>query len=267
MIAHESARGHVSGSALYTDDLGGRFAGLLHAWPVLAPVAHGRVISLDLDAAAAEPGVYTILTPEDVPGEGNTGVNRHDEPLFPTEVQYHRQPLLWVLGETLEAARRGAAKVAVVCEPLPAVLTIDQAIRAGAFFGPPVCLRRGDAGAALDRSPHRLQGEIAIGGQEHFYLETQNALAWIDETGGIRAHASTQHPSETQEIIARVLGLPRHQVGVECLRMGGAFGGKESLGRGSRAGRLENRAAGARAAAARARYGAHRQAASLLGAI
>jgi xanthine dehydrogenase large subunit len=228
MIAHESARGHVSGSALYTDDLAGRFPGTLHAWPVLAPLAHGAVVSLDLAPALAEPGVCTVLTKDDVPGEGNCGASRHDEPLFPSEFQFHHQPLAWVLGETLEASRRGAAKVGLVCDPLPALLTIEQAIAAGSFFSPPITLRRGNASFALARSLHRTEGEVSIGGQEHFYLETQNALAWIDETGGIRAHSSTQHPSETQDIIARVLGLPRHMVGVECLRMGGAFGGKES---------------------------------------
>ena len=228
MIAHESARGHVSGSALYTDDLAGRFQGLLHAWPVLAPVAHGTLVPLDFTLALQHPGVCTALTADDVPGEANTGPNRHDEPLFPSEVQYHQQPLAWVLGETPEAARQCAAKVKIICQPLPAILTIEQAIGASSFFGPPMILRRGDAVATLARTPHRLEGEIAIGGQEHFYLETQNALAWLDETGGVRVHSSTQHPSETQEIIARVLGLPRHQASVECLRMGGAFGGKES---------------------------------------
>jgi xanthine dehydrogenase large subunit len=186
------------------------------------------VTSLDLTPALSESGVCTVLTAEDVPGEANTGVNRHDEPLFPREVMYRCHPLLWVLGETVEAARRGAAKVGMACESLPAILTIQEAISAGSFFGPPVVHKRGDASAALAASPHCLEGEIAIGGQEHFYLETQNALAWLDESGGVRAHSSTQHPSETQEIIARVLGLARHQVAVECLRMGGAFGGKES---------------------------------------
>ena len=228
MIAHESARGHVSGSALYTDDLAGRFAGTLHAWPVLSAAAHGTVTSLDFDAALAEPGVYTVLTGADVPGEADTGAVRHDEPVFPVEFQYHRQPLAWVLADTVDAARRAAAKVRVEYEPLPPVLTIEEAIAAASFLGPPIRLQRGNALSALTSAPHRLEGEIHIGGQEHFYLETQNALAWIDETGGVRVHSSTQHPSETQEIVARVLGLARHMVGIECLRMGGAFGGKES---------------------------------------
>jgi xanthine dehydrogenase large subunit len=227
-VPHESAPAHVTGAALYTDDLADRYPGLLHAWPVLAPVAHGRVLSLDPSAALAEPGVYTVLTEDDVPGEGDTGPARHDEPLFPSEIQYHQQPLVWVLGETLDAAKRGGARVSVRCEPLPAILTIEKAIAAQQFFSGPMRLRRGDAAAAIALSPHQLDGEISIGGQEHFYLEVQNALAWIDETGGVSVHSSTQHPSETQEIVARVLGIPRHQVTTECLRMGGAFGGKET---------------------------------------
>jgi len=225
---HESAGAHVTGSALYTEDLAGRFQGLLHAWPVLAPVSHGMVVSLDASSARAEPGVHTVLAARDVPGEPDTGTIRHDEPLFPDEIQFHRQPLTWVLADSVEAARRGAESVRVVCEPLPAILTIGQAIAGNSFFGPPLALRRGDAAAALAASPCRLEGEVAIGGQEHFYLETQSAIAWIDETGGIASYSSTQHPSDTQAVIARVLGLPRNQVTVECPRMGGAFGGKES---------------------------------------
>jgi xanthine dehydrogenase large subunit len=227
-VPHESARGHVSGAALYTDDLAGRFPGLLHAWPVLAPLAHGTVLSIDPSAAMAEPGVHTVLTQADVPGEGDSGPARRDEPLFPSEIQYYQQPVMWVLAETLDAAKRGAAKVEVRCQPLPAILTIEKAIAAGEFHSGPMRLHRGDAAAAIAESPHRIEGEVSMGGQEHFYLETQNALAWLDETGGVAVHSSTQHPSETQEVVARVLGIPRHQVTAECLRMGGAFGGKET---------------------------------------
>ncbi|HEY3091496.1 MAG TPA: xanthine dehydrogenase molybdopterin binding subunit [Vicinamibacterales bacterium] len=225
-LPHESARGHVTGGAMYTDDLLLRFPNLLHAWPVTAPHAHARVASLDARPALEEPGVLTTLTASDVPGEGDTGPSRHDEPLFPTEVMFHRQPVVWVLGETLEAAQRGAARVRVEYEPLPAILTIQQAIDAGSFLTDAFRLSRGDV-SAIGASALRIDGELAIGGQEHFYLETQAAIAWIDETGGVGAQSSTQHPAETQEIIARVLGLHRNQVTVECVRMGGAFGGKE----------------------------------------
>ncbi len=225
-LPHESARGHVTGSAMYTDDLLARFPNLLHAWPVTAPHAHARVTRLDAAPALEEPGVVTTLTAADALGEADTGPSRHDEPLFPTEVMFHRQPVAWVLGETLEAAQRGAARILVEYEPVPAILTIQQAIDAGSFLTDSFRLARGDM-SALERSALRIDGELAIGGQEHFYLETQAAIAWIDETGGVIAQSSTQHPAETQEIIARVLGLTRKDVTVECLRMGGAFGGKE----------------------------------------
>jgi xanthine dehydrogenase large subunit len=225
-VPHESARGHVTGEALYTDDLIGRFPNLLHAWPVLAAHAHGRLTSLDVAPALEEPGVVTTLTAADVPGEGDSGAARHDEPLFPREVMYYRQPVAWVLADTLEAAQRGAANVTVAYEPLHAILTIEEAIEKGSYLTDPFHLSRGDA-SVIDRSSLRLAGELTIGGQEHFYLETQSAIAWLDESGGIAVHSSTQHPTETQDIVARVLGLRRHQVAVECLRMGGAFGGKE----------------------------------------
>ena len=225
-VPHESARGHVTGDALYTDDLIGRFPGLLHAWPVMAPHAHSLVASIDAAAALEQPGVVVVLTGSDVPGEGNTGPSRHDEPLFPTEVMFHHQPVVWVLAESVEAARAAAALVQVTYEPLPAILTIEEAIAAGSFLTHPLRLSRGDT-AVIASSALRIDGELSIGGQEHFYLETQASIAWLDESGTIAVHSSTQHPAETQDVVARVLGMPRHQVTVECLRMGGAFGGKE----------------------------------------
>lgn len=227
-LPHESARLHVTGEALYTDDLLNRFPALLHAWPVLAPHAHAELTHLDASGALATPAVVSVLTAADVPGEGDSGPVRHDEPIFPSEVMFHNQPVAWVLGETLEAARLGALAVVAEYRPLPPILSVEDAIAAESFHSGPHAIRRGDADAELARSPHRLEGELHIGGQEHFYLETQATLAWLDESGGVSLHSSTQHPSETQEIVARVLGVPRHMVTVECLRMGGAFGGKET---------------------------------------
>jgi xanthine dehydrogenase large subunit len=225
-IPHESANGHVTGEALYVDDLIGRFPNLLHAWPVAAPYAHALVTLLDVSPALEESGVFTVLSQADVPGEGNTGANRHDESLFPAEVMFYQQPVAWVLGETLEAAQRGAARVIVQYEPLPSILTIEEAIDAGSFLTEQHRIADGDM-SSIEKSALQFSGELKIGGQEHFYLETQAAIAWIDEAGFIAVHSSTQHPSETQTIVARVLGLPRSHVTVECLRMGGAFGGKE----------------------------------------
>ena len=226
-LPHESARGHVTGAALYTGDLAARFPNLLYAMPVTAPHAHAKVLSIDASAAAAEPGVVTVLTASDVPGEGDCGVNRHDEPLFPGTVMFHRQPVAWVLGETLEAARAGASKVYAQYDALTPIVRIEDAIAAKSFLCGPLTLQRGDASAAIAGSPHTLEGQVSIGGQEHFYLEPQCSVAWLDESGGVAVQSSTQHPTETQAIVARVLGIAEHRVTVECLRMGGAFGGKE----------------------------------------
>ena len=208
-VPHESATGHVTGKALYTDDLLARFPNLLHAWPVLAPHAHAELLSLDVAAALESPGVVTVLTAADVPGVGDSGPVRRDEQLFPREVVYHRQPVAWVLADTAEAARLGAERVTAQYRPLEAILTIEDAVAQGSFHSGPLVIECGDAAGAIAGSPHRIEGSLRIGGQEHFYLETQASLAWLDETGGIALHCSTQHPSETQAIVARVLGIPK----------------------------------------------------------
>src|SRR3984885_13830276 len=225
-VSHESADLHVTGAALYTNDLVGRTLGTLHAWPVQAPHAHARLTGLRVAAAYDVPGVVRVLTADDVPGVNDAG-ERHDEPLFPCEVMYHGHAICWVLGETLEAARLGAARIEADYEPLPALITTRDAIRAGSYQGEHRTVSRGDAAAALETAAYRFSGELEIGGQEHFYLETQAALALVDENGQVFVQSSTQHPSETQDIVAHVLGVPAHQVTVQCLRMGGGFGGKE----------------------------------------
>ncbi len=225
-LPHESAALHVTGEALYTDDLVGRTAGALHAWPVQAPHAHALVTGLRPEPAYDVPGVVRVLTAADVPGVNDAGV-KHDEPLFPTEVMFHGHAVCWVLGETQEAARLGAAAVEVDYEPLPSLVTVPEAIAAESFQGARPHLERGDVTGALDDAAHVFEGEFEFAGQEHFYLETHVSLALVDEAGQVLVHSSTQHPSETQEIVAHVLGLPSHAVTVQCLRMGGAFGGKE----------------------------------------
>src|SRR6478609_8423315 len=225
-VSHESADLHVTGAALYTQDLVGRTLGTLHAWPVQAPHAHARVAGLRPAAAYDVPGVVRVLTAQDVPGLNDAG-EKHDEPLFPTEVMFYGHAVCWVLGETLEAARQGATRVEVDYELLPALVSVHDAIEAGSYQGHQRTVSRGDAAAGLERAAYRFSGELEIGGQEHFYLETQAALALVDENGQIFVQSSTQHPSETQDIVAHVLGLPAHQVTVQCLRMGGGFGGKE----------------------------------------
>jgi xanthine dehydrogenase large subunit len=225
-IPHESAELHVTGAALYTDDLANRYPNLLHAWPVQAPHAHAQISKLDVDGAYTIPGVVKVLTAKDVPGSNDSGIS-HDEPIFPSEVMYFGQAVCWVLAEGEEAARVGAEKVKAEYQPLSAILSIKDAIAAGSFQASTLHAKRGDASQALKFAPKTLEGELELGGQEHFYLETQASLAHIDEAGTVFVHASTQHPSETQEVVAHVLGVPRNQVVVQCIRMGGGFGGKE----------------------------------------
>lgn len=225
-LPHESAALHVTGAALYTDDLVLRTPRVLHAHPVQAPHAHARVTRLAVDAAYDVPGVVRVLTADDVPGVNDAGV-KHDEPLFPSKVMYVGHAVCWVLGETLEAARLGAAAVEVDYEPLPAVVSVREAIAAGSFQGGQPTVERGDVEAGLAGAAHVFSGVTEMAGQEHFYLETHCSLALVDEAGQVFVQSSTQHPSETQEIVAHVLGRHNHDVTVQCLRMGGGFGGKE----------------------------------------
>jgi xanthine dehydrogenase large subunit len=225
-IPHESAALHVTGKALYTDDLVGRTKDVLHAWPVQVPQAHGRVTALRTDPALAVPGVVRVLTAADVPGVNDAGV-KHDEPLFPSEVMFYGHAVCWVLGETLEAARLGAAAVEVDVEPLPSYIKVTEAIEAGSFQGATPQVKRGDIETGFAAAAHVFSGELEFSGQEHFYLETHCALAYVDEGEQVFVQSSTQHPSETQEIVAHVLGRHNHEVTVQCLRMGGGFGGKE----------------------------------------
>ncbi|WP_415953165.1 xanthine dehydrogenase molybdopterin binding subunit [Streptomyces sp. KLOTTS4A1] len=225
-LPHESAHQHVTGTALYTDDLVQRTKDVLHAHPVQARTAHGRITALDTAPALAVPGVVRVLTGADVPGVNDAGM-KHDEPLFPDEVMFHGHAVAWVLGESLEAARLGAEAVVVEVEELPSVITLEEAIAGDSFHGARPVMRTGDLDAGFADSAHVFSGEFQFSDQEHFYLETHAALARLDESGQVFVQSSTQHPSETQEIVAHVLGLSSHEVTVQCLRMGGGFGGKE----------------------------------------
>ncbi|MBF2001021.1 MAG: xanthine dehydrogenase molybdopterin binding subunit [Synechococcales cyanobacterium M58_A2018_015] len=226
--SHESAVGHVSGKATYTDDQRPPI-GMVSLYPVLSPHAHARITKIDVAAAYEVAGVVTVLTAEDVPGENDTGVIVRDEILLPTEeIHYWGQAVVWVVGETEDAAREGAARVIVEYEPLVPILSIREAIAADSFHVPLQVFRRGEAATALESADYSLSGEVEMNGQDHFYLETQASWVIPDTEGNYHVYASTQHPTETQVVVARVLGIATNQVIVTCLRMGGGFGGKES---------------------------------------
>jgi len=227
---HESARLHVTGEATYTDDIL-EAAGTLHAALGLSPVAHGKLLAVDVEALRKLPGVVAVITAADIPGPNDCGPIIHDDPILAEgEVHYLGQPVFAVIATDRDLARRAAARARQVIrvEPLPAVLTPLAAHEARQYVLPPMHMKRGDAKAAIERAPHRLQGALSVGGQEQFYLEGQISYAVPLEGDGMKVYCSTQHPTEMQHAVAHALKLHAHHVQVECRRMGGGFGGKES---------------------------------------
>ncbi|MFX1684532.1 xanthine dehydrogenase molybdopterin binding subunit [Paraburkholderia sp. A1BS-2L] len=226
--AHESAHLHVSGRATYTDDIP-LVAGTLHAALGLSQKAHARIVSMDLAKVRATPGVVAVLTAGDIPGVNDCGPIIHDDPILADGVvQYVGQPMFIVVATSHDIARQAARRAEVKYEELPAVLTAQQARAAEQYVLPPMKLARGDAATRAARAAHRHEGEMLLGGQEQFYLEGQIAYAVPKDDDGMHVWCSTQHPSEMQHLVAHVLGVHSHNVLVECRRMGGGFGGKES---------------------------------------
>jgi len=225
---HDSAHAHVAGTARYVDDMP-EAPGMLHLAFGLAPDGHASLTGLDLTAVRAAPGVVAIFTASDIPGENNIGPVFHDDLLFAErEILYPGQPLFIVAAESSRAARLAARLAKVNTEPLPALTTIAAALEAGSQLEPAQRMARGDAPAALATAPHRIHGSVEMGGQEHFYLEGQAALATPGEGAQVHILSSTQHPSEVQHLVATLLGIDSADVTVEVRRMGGAFGGKET---------------------------------------
>jgi xanthine dehydrogenase large subunit len=225
---HDSAHLHVSGGALYADDIP-LPANALHAAFGTSRIAHGRVRRLDLSPLADLPGVAAVAVAADVPGENNYGSSVHDDPVFAQDlVQYAGQPLFAVAADSHGAARRAARAARVDYEPLPAILDIRAALAAGSAVLPTQRMVRGRPHEVLAAAAHRLAGSVHIGGQDHFYLEGQIAIAVPQEDGAMLIHSSTQHPSEVQQIVAHALAKRSMDITVQCRRMGGGFGGKET---------------------------------------
>ncbi|HEX2216621.1 MAG TPA: molybdopterin cofactor-binding domain-containing protein, partial [Xanthobacteraceae bacterium] len=227
-VRHDSAVGHVTGKALYLDDMP-VVPGTLEAALVLSPHAHARICSIDFSRALAAPGVAAAIAATDIPGRNDIAPIRSDEPLLPAEfVEYEGQPVAALAATTFDGARAAAKLADVDYEPLPAVLTLEEAIARELYVSPPQIMQRGNLESSFTQSTHRLSGELRCGGQDHFYLEGQIALAIPGDAGDMFVHSSTQHPTEVQHAVANLLGLPFSAVTCEVRRMGGAFGGKES---------------------------------------
>jgi xanthine dehydrogenase large subunit len=226
--AHESAALHVLGEATYTDDVP-ELQGTLHAALGLSSQAHARVKAMDLTAVRAAPGVVAVYTAGDIPGVNDCGPIIHDDPILADAlVQYVGQPLFIVVADSHDNARRAARRAVVDYEVLPPIFTPQEAKAAQSYVLPPMQLRRGRFEEAMASAPHAARGQLFVGGQEQFYLEGQIAYAIPKENAGMLVLSSTQHPSEMQHVVAHALGVASHNITVECRRMGGGFGGKES---------------------------------------
>lgn len=225
---HESAVLHVLGEATYTDDVP-EIYGTLHAALGLSSKAHANILAMNLDAVKSAAGVVAVYTAKDIPGTNDCGPIIHDDPILSEGlVEYVGQPIFVVVADSHDNARRAARKATITYQELPAIFTPQEAKKAQSFVVPPMRLQRGDAQAAFEKSPHRIKGEFFVGGQEQFYLEGQISYAIPKEDNGMLVLCSTQHPTEMQHVVAHALNVHSHNIVVECRRMGGGFGGKES---------------------------------------
>ena len=230
-LPHDAAKLHVTGTARYIDDIPTP-ANTLHLAFGMSEVARGKITSMDLSAVHAAEGVVDVMVAADLPFENDVSPSIHDEPLLATgEVHYLGQPIFLVIATSHLAARKAARLGKIEIDAETPILTIEQALEADSRFedGPRIW-SKGDVETALSGSKHRISGSIDMGGQEHFYLEGQAALAVPQDDEEMVVHSSTQHPTEIQHKVANALGVPMHAVRCEVRRMGGGFGGKESQG-------------------------------------
>ncbi|MCE8538819.1 xanthine dehydrogenase molybdopterin binding subunit [Ruegeria pomeroyi] len=230
-LPHDAAPLHVAGTARYVDDIPTP-RDTLHLAFGMSTIAKGRITAMDLDAVRQAPGVVMVMTAEDLPFANDVSPSAHDEPLLSDgTVHYVGQPIFVVVATSHLAARKAVRRARIDYAEEPAILTIEQALAANSRFedGPRI-YEKGDAEAAIAGAAHVIEGTFELGGQEHFYLEGQAALALPGEGGDMLVHSSTQHPTEIQHKVAEALGVPMHAVRVETRRMGGGFGGKESQG-------------------------------------
>jgi len=227
---HDSGHKHVAGEAIFIDDIKAP-ADTLAVHIAMSDRAHAKILSMDLSAVKQAPGVVTVIAAGDIPGTNDISPAMGDDPLFAVNlVEYAGQSLFAVAAETLDQARNAADLAVIEYSDLPAIVSVDQAMEAESLLEAPYVMARGDADGAITRSGNVLEGRIYMGGQEHFYLEGQVSLVEPGEDEDVIVHCSTQHPSEIQHTVAKVLDIANHSVTVEVRRMGGGFGGKESNG-------------------------------------
>lgn len=227
-VPHDSANGHVTGTATFLDDVAPQHGELCVGF-LGSPVAHGKFVAIDLSAAWEIPGVVGLYTHRDIPGERMFGPILHDEPVLVIDIaSYIGQPIVLIAAEDEEAIEQARKAIRLEMEELPPVFSIDDAIAKEQFLCPWLTIQRGDPERAMAAAHRRLSGVLTIGGQEHFYLESQIAIVYPGEGRQLTVHTSTQHTTEIQVLVAKVLGIGQHEVVSICKRMGGGFGGKET---------------------------------------
>ncbi len=228
-LKHDSAIKHVAGKSVYVNDITTHRQ--LVGRVVYSPVAHARISLLDIKAALKLNGIAAILTSKDIPGENQMGPVIHDELcLADDEVTFIGQAIALIAAETEEAALAAEKLIRIEFEELEHILTLQDAIKKDNLITAPRCIETGNVEDVFKSAPHIISGELETGAQEHWYLETQSALAIPGEGKEMLIHASSQNPAETQAIVAEVLGISKNEVDVEVRRMGGGFGGKETQG-------------------------------------
>ncbi|MDD2632293.1 MAG: xanthine dehydrogenase molybdopterin binding subunit [Bacteroidales bacterium] len=225
---HHSALQHVTGRSVFVNDMG--FGDqLLFGRVVFSQQAHANIRSICTQQARAAEGVVAVLTAADIPGLNQMGPVVPDEPCLATDqVSFFGQAVALIAARTEAAARKAASLLNIEYEPLPAITDLGRAIAENSFLTGPRQIATGDVGKAFENAEHVLNGTLHTGAQEHWYLETQSCMCVPEEAGQMMVYSSTQHPAETQAIVAQVLAMPANAVTVEVKRMGGAFGGKET---------------------------------------
>ncbi|CDZ94263.1 xanthine dehydrogenase molybdopterin binding subunit [Pseudomonas saudiphocaensis] len=227
-VKHDSADKHVSGEAVYVDDRL-EFPNQLHVYARMSDRAHARIVSIDTSPCYQIPGVAIAITAKDVPGQLDIGAVMPGDPLLADgKVEFVGQPVIAVAADSLETARKAAMAAIIEYEDLEPVLDVVEALRKQHFVLDSHTHKRGDSAGALATAPRRLQGTLHIGGQEHFYLETQISSVMPTEDGGMIVYTSTQNPTEVQKLVAEVLGVSMNKIVIDMRRMGGGFGGKET---------------------------------------
>ena len=229
-LAHDSALGHIQGTARFIDDVP-EPAALVHVAPgYAAHAARGRITALDLDAVRAAPGVVAVLTAADIPGRKRLqpGPSATTPILAEERIAFHGQVVFAVAALSRDEARRACRQARITVEEETPRVSVEAGLASGETVLPDYQFLRGEPRADMKRARHTASGSLDIGGQEHFYLEGQVAMALPGEGGAMHVLSSTQHPSEIQHLVAAMLVKPDSDVVCECRRMGGAFGGKES---------------------------------------